>query len=335
MLLSPLAPAGSDGTPMLCEGKLWMMAYSALEEEVTSTPPGSLLQSFTCQGTQGAVAAACMVPASPGGSPSTATQGDSPETTEARSSELDPNRVQNPWPLEPCSLKEEAPVVAGGRWSGRSSPGDKIRGHLGSGGDRLFLVPPSCQSICQNYSDLHIRGDQVLPLSSDGTGDSKAATGPFLQSCEVLPAVEEDSLLEKSHRAGPLRLSRRAGSSRWRQGSGRDRSFLIHGQERPFTNSFLNCYLERKLSDLYQQYMLENMARDQAAAPDMLILSSLDHLTLQLSREYHLEAGLAKDMVLSCFLRVTSDMHSGEISTPMLQFSEEPPAPQTEAPGEK
>ncbi|KAG7267165.1 hypothetical protein CRUP_009420 [Coryphaenoides rupestris] len=232
--------------------------------------------------------------------------GDSPETTEARSSELDPNRVQNPWPLEPCSLKEEAPVVAGGRWSGRSSPGVEIRGHLGSGGDRLFLVPPSCQSICQNYSDLHIRGDQVLPLSSDGTGDSKAATGPFLQSCEVLPAEGGLQPMEARQR--------------------RDRSFLIHGQERPFTNSFLNCYLERKLSDLYQQYMLENMARDQAAAPDMLILSSLDHLTLQLSREYHLEAGLAKDMVLSCFLRVTSDMHSGEISTPMLQFSEEPPA---------
>lgn len=206
-----------------------------------------------------------------------------------------------------------------------------------SGGETPFLVPSFCESICKNYSDLFIGGEQVLPISA---GDSELrvcnegqAVGPFLQSCDVPSAVEDSLPGQTSKRDPPYPLRR--GSNHWRQGSGRDRSFLFQGREGPFSNSLLNHYLEEKLMDLYQQYMMENMVRERAPGSDSdadiicpllgsdLVLTSLDHITLQLSRERNLEAGLAKDMVLSCLLRVASDLQSGEISTPFLQISNE------------
>lgn len=206
-----------------------------------------------------------------------------------------------------------------------------------SDGEPPFLVPSFCESICKNYSDLHIGGEQVLPLTaSDGElrgGNEAQAVGPFLQSCDV-PSAVEDSLPEQTSKGGLLYPQRR-GSTHWRQGSGRDRSFLFQGHEGPFSNSLLNHYLEQKLMDLYQQYMMENMVRDRAPGSESdagilcpllcsdLVLTSLDQITLQLSREGNLEAGLAKDMVLSCLKRVTSDLQSGEISTPFLQISNE------------
>lgn len=83
--------------------------------------------------------------------------------------------------------------------------------------------------------------------------------------------------------------------------------------------------------DLYQQYMMENIAREGEphAGPicpllgSEMVLTSIDQITLHLSREGNLEAGLAKDMVLSCLLRVAGDKQSSEISTPFLQISSE------------
>uniref|UniRef100_A0AAQ4NXX6 TLR adaptor interacting with endolysosomal SLC15A4 n=1 Tax=Gasterosteus aculeatus aculeatus TaxID=481459 RepID=A0AAQ4NXX6_GASAC len=217
------------------------------------------------------------------------------------------------------------------------SPQIEIPAQARSVGDAPFLVPSSCQSICQNYSDLHIGGDQVLPLSTND-GELRLcaapqAVGPFLQSCDVPPAVEDSPPRKTSN--GGLLLPPRGGSHRWRLGSARDRSFLFQGGEGPFSNSLLNHYLEQKLLDLYQQYMMENMAREGAPGVGSdhgaicpllgseLVLTSLDQITLQLSREGNLEAGLAKDMVLSCLLRVAGDMQSSEISTPFLQISNE------------
>ncbi|KAF7215528.1 TLR adapter interacting with SLC15A4 on the lysosome [Nothobranchius furzeri] len=225
-----------------------------------------------------------------------------------------------------------------GNYVGRQiSPEIEIPDQAHSGGDTPFLVPTFCQSICENYSDLHIGGEQVLPVSA-AEGELRVcneaqAVGPFLQSCDVPPAVE-DSLSGQASQGGPLSLLRR-GTSHWRQGSGRDRSFLFQGREGPFSNSLLNHYLEQKILDLYQQYMMENMVREKAPGSNAdagiicpllgseLVLTSVDQITLQLSREGNLEAGLAKDMVLSCLLRVASDLQSGEISTPFLQISSE------------
>ncbi|XP_023193260.1 uncharacterized protein CXorf21 homolog isoform X1 [Xiphophorus maculatus] len=200
------------------------------------------------------------------------------------------------------------------------------------GGDTALLVPSFCQTIYENYSDLHIGGEQVLPLSANDADlrvcAEAQAVRPFLLSCDVPLAVEDSPPGER----GLPNLFRR-GSNHWRQASGRDRSFLFQGHEGPFPNSLLNHYLEQKLLDLYQQYMMENMAREGVPGPDdgaicpllgsELVLSSIDQITQQLSREGNLEAGLAKDMVLSCLLRVASDLQSGEISTPCLQISTE------------
>ncbi|KAM9851346.1 TLR adapter interacting with SLC15A4 on the lysosome [Aulostomus maculatus] len=217
------------------------------------------------------------------------------------------------------------------------SPEIEIPAQARSGTDAPFLVPSFCQSICKNYSDLHIGGDQVLPLLANeselGLGTDPQADGPFLQSCDVQPAVE-GSLLGHTTQGGLLHRPR-VGLSHWRQGSGRDQSFLFQGCEGPFSNSFLNRYLEHKVLDLYQQYMMEKINRQRAPGTDSdpgaicnllgseMILTSLDQITLQLSREGNLEAGLAKDMVLSCLLRVAGDMQSSEISTPCLQISNE------------
>ncbi|XP_077436116.1 TLR adapter interacting with SLC15A4 on the lysosome [Vanacampus margaritifer] len=208
---------------------------------------------------------------------------------------------------------------------GGNSPGMQITSSR-SGGDATFLVPSFCQSICQNYSDLHIGGDQVLPLSDDNGEQvhvDSQAVGPFLQSCDV-PPPGEDSPPRRATQIGLL-LPLRGGSNHWRQASGRDRSFLFQGREGPFTNSLLNGYLEQKILDLYQQYMMENMARNSGAVCPLLgsemVLTSLDQITLQLSRDGNLEAGLAKDMVMSCLLRVAGEVESSEISTPFLQIS--------------
>lgn len=213
--------------------------------------------------------------------------------------------------------------------SRRTSSEIEIPAQSCSSVDAPFLVPSYCQSICQNYSDLQIGGEQVLPLS-DNDGPAK---GPFLQSCDVLPAVVDSPPGQISH--APLLHPGRGGSNRWRHSSARDRSFVFHDREGPFSNSLLNRYLEQKLLDLYQQYMMENIARE--VDPDgshetpicpllgsELVLTSLDQITLQLSREGNLEAGLAKDMVLSCLLRVAGDKQSSEISTPFLQISNVP-----------
>ncbi|KAF3694678.1 putative protein CXorf21 [Channa argus] len=304
---------------MLCEGRLLSMMFNDLED-LDSLPPQKALQS-----TYGLPrAAATHMPGSTrhihyNSTEQAGSMDNGSASLELYISPLESLDLQRPHPGRNISTEIEIPAQA----------------HLG--GEAPFLVPSFCQSICQNYSDLHIGGDQVLPLSAN-EGELRLCTdahlaGPFLQSCDVLPAVE-DSPPGQVPQSGLLH-PQRGGSNRWRQGSARDRSFLFQGREGPFSNSLLNHYLEQKLLDLYQQYMMENMAREGAPSSNSdqgpicpllaseLVLNSLDQITLQLSREGNLEAGLAKDMVLSCLLRVAGDMQSSEISTPLLQISNE------------
>lgn len=208
------------------------------------------------------------------------------------------------------------------------SPLMEIPAQIHSDGAPPFRVPSFCQSICQDYSDLQIGGEQVLPLQvSDG--QLPPAMDPFFEPSDILPAAD-DPPPRTSHSG--LLIPLRTGSNRWRSGSVRDRSFLSHYREGPLSNSLLNRYLEQKLMDLYQQYMMENIAREgeSHAGPicpllgSEMVVTSIDQITLHLSREGNLEAGLAKDMVLSCLLRVAGDKQSGEISTPLLQISSEP-----------
>lgn len=112
--------------------------------------------------------------------------------------------------------------------------------------------------------------------------------------------------------------------------------------ERPLSNSQLNRYLEQKLLELYHQHLAQGPAalgpppqhplghgEQNRLGPlpvlaSELLQTSLDQITLQLRRRDHnLEAARAKDMVMSCLLRVASSLQSGEISTPLLQISTE------------
>ncbi|KAM9347346.1 TLR adapter interacting with SLC15A4 on the lysosome [Symphorus nematophorus] len=299
---------------MLCEGRLLSMTYSGLGE-LDPLPPQRAHSAY------GRLRAA--VTLTPGSTRHTPLVHHNPHEQTGCADLRGASRGLYISPLQSLDLHRAQP----GR---QISPQIEIPAQACSGGDSPFLVPSSCQSICQNYSDLKIVGNQVLPLSAnDGElrvcADAQAV-GPFLQSCDVLPA-EEESPPGQTSQDGVLHPLR-GGSNRW---SARDRSFLFQEREGPFSNSLLNHYLEQKLMDLYQQYMMENMAREKDSDPrpicpllgSELVLTSLDQITLQLSREGNLEAGLAKDMVLSCLLRVAGDMQSSEISTPFLQISNE------------
>ncbi|KAI4885913.1 hypothetical protein NFI96_008933 [Prochilodus magdalenae] len=210
---------------------------------------------------------------------------------------------------------DSQPSASGGPLDSRHlSPGVGIPGREGSSGTEAFLVPSSCHSICQHYSDLHIAGEQVLPLSPSA-GDPEGSylqdthPGPFLLSGDVsLP-----SLLPPPQVPEPR-------TSRWREGSGRERPSLLQ-DGRPLSNSQLNSYLEQKLLELYKEYLTEGPAGPLPLMASELLQSSLEQITLQLSREQKLEATRAKDMLLSFLLRATSNQQSSQISTPLLQIS--------------
>ncbi|XP_056145859.1 TLR adapter interacting with SLC15A4 on the lysosome [Lampris incognitus] len=317
---------------MLCESRLWTMTYGEVDEVEPPSPdraPQSSIRGRLWR------AAAALMPASISHAPIMHRKHTSPRHTSGkdRSQRRSVTHNSNRALVESnAPLPHQAPI----------SPQMEIPIQARPGGDVPFLVPSFCQSICQHYSDLHIAGDQVLPLSADDgkllLGPESKAIGPFLHSCDV-PLAAEDSLPPQASQAG-TQGQLRGGSTSWRLGSGRDRSILFQGREEPLSNSLLNRYLEHKLLDLYQQYMLEKMDKEQngPAGSDLaptcpllgseMLLTSLDQITLQLSREGNLEAGLAKDMVLSCLRRVASDMQSSEISTPFLQISNEAPKEQ-------
>ncbi|XP_043928315.1 TLR adapter interacting with SLC15A4 on the lysosome [Protopterus annectens] len=196
-------------------------------------------------------------------------------------------------------------------------------------GKDTYLVPSSCKSICKNYNDLHIAGDQVMPLDStttDFTCDSSVEfyDGPFLQSSEIPSPMES---LRMTHEL-PRRTA--AGdSSCWRLGSAKDKSIMHPSQ--PLSNSMLNEYLEQKMMELYKQYMMDNMLHSVSPSNILAcehIMNNVDQICIQISREQNMETSKAKDMVLTCLLQVASGRQSTEISTPYLLISSEGDAKQ-------
>ncbi|KFO76283.1 Uncharacterized protein CXorf21, partial [Cuculus canorus] len=177
-----------------------------------------------------------------------------------------------------------------------------------------YLVPPSCKSICKNYNDLHIAGDYVVPISSvttDFTCDS--GIGPFLESSEIPPPMDSVRILPSDTNRKPVQ----GYSSCWRLAS-----LMPHQQ--PLSDSALNDYLEQKLMELYKQYIMDSTAN--RASPTQilaseLIMTNVDQITMQISRERNMETTKAKDIVISRFLQIASEKISSEISTPSLHIS--------------
>ncbi|XP_072118398.1 TLR adapter interacting with SLC15A4 on the lysosome-like [Mobula birostris] len=183
-----------------------------------------------------------------------------------------------------------------------------------------YFVPSCCKSICDNYNDLQIAGDHVLPIDSETSGltsqsSHEANMGPFLYSLEI-PSPESPKLSEYPNK--PLNSD----SSCWRNSSTKDKSIIQHSQ--PLTNSVLNDYLEQKVLELYKQYMVDNMVNSPSPTKIMeseLIMNNVDQISMQISRERNMETMKAKDIVISCLLRLASEIQSNELSTPILQIS--------------
>ncbi|XP_076120603.1 TLR adapter interacting with SLC15A4 on the lysosome isoform X2 [Alosa pseudoharengus] len=216
-------------------------------------------------------------------------------------------------------------------WSGRLvSPGVDVPGWVASSPGPAapaepFLVPPSCHSICQHYSDLHIAGDQVLLLdtgvAADAGGDLQARLCKDPEPEPLLSCwVEQEEGEEENKDEDGAALG------------ARERPSLLAPEGRPLSNSQLNRYLEQKLLELYRQHLAQGPGPAPPQQQDRLgprpvlaselLQSSLDQITLQLQRRDHnLEAARAKDLVMSCLLRVASSLQSSEISTPLLQMS--------------
>ncbi|XP_069748489.1 TLR adapter interacting with SLC15A4 on the lysosome-like [Narcine bancroftii] len=183
-----------------------------------------------------------------------------------------------------------------------------------------YFVPSCCKSICDNYNDLQIAGDHVLPIDSGTSGLISQSSlednmGPFLYSLEI-PSPESPKLSEF-----PNKL-RNSDTSCWCESSAKYKSIIQHSQ--PLTNSVLNDYLEQKVMELYKQYIMDSMVS--SASPTKIIesefiMNNVDQISMQISREQNMETTKAKDIVISCLLRLASEIQSNELSTPNLQIS--------------
>ncbi|XP_014803820.1 PREDICTED: uncharacterized protein CXorf21 homolog [Calidris pugnax] len=178
-----------------------------------------------------------------------------------------------------------------------------------------YLVPSSCKSICKNYNDLHIAGDYVVPISSVTTDFAcDSGIGPFLESSEIPPPMESMKVPPSSD---TIRKPVQGYSSCWRLAS------LVPHQQ-PLSDSALNDYLEQKLLELYKQYIMDSTAN--RASPTQilaseLIMTNVDQISTQISRERNMETTKAKDIVISRFLQIASEKISSEMSTPSLHIS--------------
>ncbi|TRZ15317.1 hypothetical protein HGM15179_011789 [Zosterops borbonicus] len=179
-----------------------------------------------------------------------------------------------------------------------------------------YLVPPSCKSICKNYNDLHIAGDYVVPISSVTTDFAcDSGIGPFLESSEIPPPMES---VKAPPTSDTIRRPAQGHSSCWKLAS-------LGPHLQPLSDSALNDYLEQKLVELYKQYIMDSTAN--RASPTQilaseLIMTNVDQISMQISRERNMETVKAKDIVISRFLQIASGKISSEMSTPTLHISQ-------------
>ncbi|XP_036127224.1 protein CXorf21 homolog [Molossus molossus] len=182
-----------------------------------------------------------------------------------------------------------------------------------------YLVPPSCKSICKNYNDLHIAGGQVMAINSvttDFPSESSFEYGPLLKSSEI-PLPMEDSISTQPSDFPQKPIQRY--SSYWRITSIKEKNSLQ--MQKPISNAVLNEYLEQKVVELYKQYIMDTAFHDSSPTQILaseLIMTSVDQISLQVSREKKLETSKARDIVINRLLQLVST----EISTPSLHISQ-------------
>ncbi|XP_063813208.1 TLR adapter interacting with SLC15A4 on the lysosome [Pseudophryne corroboree] len=207
----------------------------------------------------------------------------------------------------------------GSRCESEKSPSASINGNSPSNKE-TYLVPPSCKNICRDYNDLHIAGDQVMAMNSvlsDFTCNSSFdyCEGPFLQSSQIPPTMDSLCVTTNDQPKKPTKRDS------WKVASMKDKSII--NPEQPLSNSILNEYLERKVIELYKQYMMDISCSASSAhiMNSELIMNNVQQISVQISREQNMETNKAKDMVISYLLRLASEKQSNVISTPDLQIS--------------
>ncbi|KGL90597.1 Uncharacterized protein CXorf21, partial [Charadrius vociferus] len=178
----------------------------------------------------------------------------------------------------------------------------------------------SCNSIYQNYPDLHIGGDRV--------GDHMCDSGCVLDHvCDELPdgpvLLSVDIPLGQS----PLCEHPRKPSIKSLSGDeAGERSIMLH--EEPLSNSVLNKYMETKVTELYKQFFEENLTRCGSVTSLLtcsMMRNNLNQISFQISQEWNIETSKAREVLLHSLalfsLRNTANRNSSEFSTPDLQIS--------------
>nr|XP_004669664.2 TLR adapter interacting with SLC15A4 on the lysosome-like [Jaculus jaculus] len=178
----------------------------------------------------------------------------------------------------------------------------------------------SCTSICQNYPDLQIGGDHIGNMYDSGcfvehTHDD-ALNGPLLLSVDIP--------LGQSPKAESLKETV---TSKLLNGDDvREKSMLLHKQ--PLSNSMLNNYMEKKVDELYKQFLEENLTRCHSITNLMasnLLMNNVNQISFQISQEQNIEASKVREVLLHslalCNRCNVSHGNSTELSTPNLQIS--------------
>uniref|UniRef100_A0A8D2B986 Uncharacterized protein n=1 Tax=Sciurus vulgaris TaxID=55149 RepID=A0A8D2B986_SCIVU len=177
----------------------------------------------------------------------------------------------------------------------------------------------SCTSICQNYPDLQIGGDHVGNMYDSGcfvehTHDD-ISNGPLLLSVDIPLGQSITEPLQKKPTSKLLN---------WDEI--REKSMLFHKQ--PLSNSMLNSYMEKKVDELYKQFLEENLTRCRSITnliASNLLMNNVNQISLQISQEQNIEASKAQEALLHslalCNFRNISHGTSSEFSTPNLQIS--------------
>ncbi|CAK6450528.1 unnamed protein product [Pipistrellus nathusii] len=178
----------------------------------------------------------------------------------------------------------------------------------------------SCTSICQNYPDLQIGGDQVSNMYDSGCIVEQirddAFNGPLLLSVDI--PLGHSPIIKPLEKPPASKLLNRDEI--------REKSMLFLKQ--PLSNSMLNKYMENKLDELYKQFLEENLTKCLSITNLMasnLLMNNVNQFSLQISQEQNIEASKAREALLHSFSRCNlyniSHGNSSEFSTPNLQIS--------------
>ncbi|KAM6143270.1 TLR adapter interacting with SLC15A4 on the lysosome-like [Erethizon dorsatum] len=178
----------------------------------------------------------------------------------------------------------------------------------------------SYTSICQNYPDLQIGGDHVRNIYDSGCFvEHTHDDDPLLFSVDI-PLGHSPTIIEP--------LQKTSTSKSLNGDEFQERTMLFYKQ--PLSNSGLNSYMEKKVSELYKQFLEENLTRCCSITSLMasnLLMNNVNHTSLQISQEQNTEASKAQETLLHSLaiqkLPNISHGNSSEFSTPHLQISNE------------